>query len=190
VSVNAGVDDTAPSVNPTVDEVCVIVGPGYGECWGCPVKACVLWQDSTAPESESTRAVASAAAAKLASRSKVIQPMTGLAQVSPESATSLLAHAVSYPDVQARLRVQMATEAIMQDVCHAAIVKRQRQYTDRWAKALKGRSPTLQDDDALDDLMDKASADAAAEEYGCDPAAVLKQLLWFRGRLIVRRRRD
>jgi hypothetical protein len=116
--------------------------------------------------------------------------MTGLAQVSPESATSLLAHAVSYPDVQARLRVQMATEAIMQDVCHAAIVKRQRQYTDRWAKALKGRSPTLQDDDALDDLMDKASADAAAEEYGCDPAAVLKQLLWFRGRLIVRRRRD
>lgn len=172
---------------PTVEEVCVIQGPGRGECWGCPVRECVLWQDPSNPLSNATQATALSAAAKLASRTKVIQPWTESAQDDVVDTAQCLALKVADPEVAASLRVQMAAEAVMQDVCHAAIIKRQRQYTDRWMKGLKGRMPTPDDDANLDALMDKAAADAAAEEYGCDPAAVLKQLRYFRGRRIVRR---
>lgn len=172
---------------PTVEEVCVIQGPGRGECWGCPVRECVLWQDPSNPLSNATQATALSAAAKLASRTKVIQPWTADAQVDLVSAAAELAMLVVVPEVQDSMRVQMAAEAIMQDVCRDAVIKRQRQYTDRWMKGLKGRMPTPDDDASLDALMDKAAADAAADEYECDPAAVLKQLRYFRNRRIVRR---
>lgn len=172
---------------PTVAEVCVIEGPGRGECWGCPVRDCVLWQNPTNPLSEATQAVALKAAHKLASREKAITPATQDAQEYLVGTAASLALQVSDPDVAASLLVQMAAEAVLQDIVRDVVIKRQRQYTDRWWKGLKGRSPTQDDDADLDELMYRAEADAAAAAYECDAGAVLVQLAYYRNRRIVRR---
>jgi hypothetical protein len=175
---------------PTVAEVCVIEGPGRGECWGCPVRDCVLWQNPLNPLSEETQAVALKAAHKLASREKAISPFTQDAQKNLVDMAELLAVNVTEPGVAAALVVQMAAEAVLQNIVRDVVIKRQRQYTDRWWKGLKGRSPTQDDDADLDELMYKAEADAAAEAYECDASAVLVQLAYYRNRRIVRRDRE
>lgn len=175
---------------PTVDEVCVIQGAGRGECWACPVRDCVLWQNPANPFSEATQATALAAAARLASRVKVIQPVTEQAQDDLVGTALGLALTMADKDVQYRVLVDMACEAVMQDLLHALCVKRRNQYTDRWTKGLKGRLPTMNDDIALDHLLEQADADVAAEAYGVKPELVLRRLAWFRGRRIVRMDHD
>ena len=175
---------------PTVAEVCVIDGPGRGECWGCPVTGCVLWQNPENPFSEATQAVALRAASQLASRDKVITPVTQQAQENLVETAHALAMEVGDPEVRYRMKVQMAAESVLQDVNRSDTIKRRNQYTDRWMKGLKGRLPTPDDDANLDYLMDQADADVAAEHYEVKPEDVLKQLRWYRGRVIVRVDRD
>lgn len=172
---------------PTVDEVCVIPAAGRGECWACPVTTCVLWQDPKGVLSAATRAVALKAASRLASRSKVIQPVTRYAQEDLPFAAASLMLDLAEPEVQYRLSVDMAAESILQDVHRADFVKRRNQYTDRWLKGLRGRLPTLNDDTELDKLMDQADADVAADHYSVKAEDVLARLRWFRDRRIVRR---
>lgn len=175
---------------PTVDEVCIIPGAGRGECWGCPVAACVLWQNPANPLSEATETAALRAAHKLASRAKVIQPATADAQENLVETAAALALLVTEPEVQYRLTVDMAAESIIQDLNHADTVKRRNQYTDRWLKGLHGRLPTSNDDMELDALMDRADADVASEHYSVKSDDVLVRIRWFRNRKIVRLDRD
>ena len=177
-------------VQPTVEDVCVIPGAGRGECWGCPVTTCVLWQSPFNPLSEATLGAATKAAAKLASRARVIQPATADAQEDLVETAAVLAQAVAEPEVQYRLKVDMAVEAIIQDILHADCVKRRNQYTDRWMKGLKGRLPTSNDDEELDRLMDRADADVSAEHYSVKSDDVLVRMRWFRNRRIVRLDRE
>jgi hypothetical protein len=144
------------------------------------VRACVLWQDPANTASEETQAVVLKAHHRLETRETVVSGGTNM------TAEDLTA-AVGDPEVQKGLLVQMAAEAVLHDIVRSEVIKRRNQYTDRWWKGLKGRNPTQEDDDNLDALLEQAEADAAAEAYGCDPEAVLRQLAWFRGRKIVKR---
>lgn len=175
---------------PTVDSVCVIPGAGRGECWGCPVTTCVLWQNPLNPFSDDTLKVAASVAHRLASREVVHQPETAYCQHDESGMAVELAIRTSDPEVQYRIQVDMAVESIIQDVHRDDTVKRRNQYTDRWMKGLKGRLPTPADDEALDNLMDQADADVAAEHYDVKATDVLVRMRWFRKRRIVRLDRD
>ena len=174
----------------TVDDVCVIQGAGRGECWACPVTQCVLWQNPSNPFSDATLRVSAEVARRLAAREVVQQPETYNCQHDQSGMAVELALRTSDPDVQYRLKVDMAVEAIIQDILHADTVKRRNQYTDRWMKGLKGRLPTTSDDEYLDTLMDQADADVAAEHYDVKAEDVLVRMRWFRKRRIVRLDRE
>ena len=193
VSTTSDAEDLAASgveTPPSVESVCVIAGAGRGECWGCPVTTCVLWQNPLNPFSNETLTVSTEVVRRLAAREVVQQPETFEAQVDPTGLALDLAVRLTDPDVAYRLKVDMAVESIIQDIHHADTVKRRNQYTDRWMKGLRGRIPTTNDDTELDNLMDQADADVVAEHYDVKAEDVLVRMRWFRKRRIVRLDRD
>jgi hypothetical protein len=158
------------------------------------VRDCPLWQDSDNPLSEATAETVSAATAALWENRVVVATEGGRTliqkfadptdEIPPfgQFALELMASLIGQPELQARLRVEMAAEAIVQNLKLPGRVKRENRVLNDYQRRVAGRQPTLDDEASYEEAMERAAADAAAEEYEADPRAVLQSLRGLRGK--------
>lgn len=159
-----------------VEDVCVLVGPGYGECWGCPVRECVLWKDPGAALSVASMDVALRAFTKIEA---------GVVQLTVDHPLDLLTGTEEHKglmdrEVQDDLNVNAAAEAVVLGIVPGIEERETRVYRD-WIAGLKGREPTPDDSAHLDDLLLRCAADASARRYGAPVDAVARRLAFLRG---------
>jgi hypothetical protein len=180
-----------------VRDVCVLTGPGYGQCWSCPVKSCELWSDPANPLSDATMDVVSKATVALWENRVVVEGQGGKSLIEKladredelppfgQFALELLSELAGNPELQARLRVEMAAEAVVQNLTLPSRVKREHKVLNDYQRRVAGRMPTPDDEAWYEESMERAAADAAAEEYEADPRSVLNRLREFRGKRLL-----
>lgn len=186
--------DNQDGVMPTVKEVCVLEGPAYGQCWGCPVTECPLWIEPNALTSVMT-GIAMRAAIRLQENRTVVEGLGGHSlvptdetHVTPEAELGFdLADALNRPDVKRRLQVWMAAEAAVLRVpaLRSALVKAEDQHLREWMRAYQqsDKEPTDSDVMQRDARIDRLEASIAAQVYGVpgDTEAVREAITYLKG---------
>jgi hypothetical protein len=188
-------------VTPTVKEVCVMSGPAYGACWGCPVNTCPLWIEPN-PVTALYEGVALKAAQRLAENRTVVEGVGGRSflEVTPElviergiatydvsELAAELSSALLDPDVKKRLQIWTAAEAAVLRVpaLRSALVKAEDQYLRDWMRAYNeaGKSPTDSEVMVRDERVDRLEAAIAAQVYGIpkDEDAVREAIAFIKG---------
>lgn len=151
----------------TVEDVCILEGPGYGECWGCPVQSCVLWE-SPSPLSAETQIVALNAVERLVQKRTVIGDgsFNAEARADPEEAAFALTVAVGDPKVQQALAVQMAAEAAVQGLVPEVCANREVALYRTFFEAHTITPPSERDWELFEEKVDRARAESVAYSYG------------------------
>jgi flavin-dependent dehydrogenase len=182
-----------------VAAVCVVGPAGYGECWACPVRQCVLWEDPEAVLSEASSRVVANSIERLQSNRTVIQGKGGahlvqeLGQqdelcdlgitVEGEAMLALLSSMLGSADYGMHIRAEMAAEAIVQNApeVRAEIVKAEDHYLREWMLAYTRREPSIEEVMRRDDRVERIKVNIAADIYTTDPQLVSASLAQLRG---------
>lgn len=167
-----------PNGYPTVAEVCVLTGPGYGECWSCPVKKCPLWQ--------SPGAAFAKASLDVAARAQEFVENKRYGSLKVEDAMDLILGTEEYPglvdaEVQENLRVRQAAEAVVQGLFIPGKEAAERKAYQQYMERVRNRVPTPDDEVWLDTAIIRAQAREAATEYECPAEKVEQELAFVRG---------
>lgn len=176
---------------PTVENTCILTGPGYGQCWGCPVLQCPL-NIPPNPVTALASGVAAKAAERLRDNRTVVYGSGGRTlydhiaedeegEHSLEEAAATLAEALWEPEVEQRLRARQAAEAVVQGVLEGRISSKQDTFIKKWFKTFAFREPTWDEVNRRDINLEHIAADVAAEVYGADRELVRKELASLRG---------